>query len=326
MAAVFTTHRKATDYEFEQYIESGGVRSICRAHCKLSGKPVALKIYNKCELSMHSVGHRLSKEQVYREIRNHGKATGHLNVLSLYGAFEDRNAIVLVLEFCEGGDVLKEMRRVVPYPQQRALLIIGGLVSALAHLDANAIIHSDVKPENILICRSVDGDVVKLADFGLSLDASVDLPCQISGTLEYLAPEVASLLLGKLTSDDDVTSATRSTKADVWSCGVTAFEILTGTRLFCAQSSKKCIRKIMMGPKPDKIRALPRLQADFCSMALRVDAENRVSSHELLQHPMFSGQSEFRIENLLRTIERCKSLIPIGFGLRLCSVDRRMAG
>ena len=309
--------RKATDYDFEEYLISDQLRSVCRARCKLSNTTVALKIYNKQQLSKHSAGSLLSKEQVYREVRNHGRVTGHPSVVSLYGAFEDQRAMILVLEYCGGGDIHDEMESLGVYSSQRAQAVARGLVSALAHLDQRGIIHGDVKPENMFLDSAGN---VKLGDFGLSLDVFLDLPCQVSGSLPYIAPELASPLLATAQGErvGRRAWATRSTKADVWSCGVTTFEILTGVRLFRSKDKTKCAMKITMGANADKIQALPKLQADFVTWCLQVDVEARASSHELLQHPWMNGEGKLG-QSLLRAMD---FILTKGLRLRTAGDER----
>lgn len=240
---------------------------------------VCLKVYNKRQLSTESVGAKISRSQVDSEVRNHAKATwaDHPNILSLYGAFEDAKALVLVMEFCPCGSV-RDLLEKGSLPISHAQRVISGLMAAASHLHSLQIIHCDLKPENLLLTS--DGDI-KVADFGLSLDLTLEKPFLATGSLSYCAPEVVSYLL----SDEAGGRCQRTTAADVWSCGAIAFELLAGRCLFCSSTDRTCcILNIARGISAHELDGFPPEATDFILKAMMLNPKTRPSSAMLKKH------------------------------------------
>jgi serine/threonine protein kinase len=127
------------------------------------------------------------------------------------------------MELLEGRSLRSELRQAGPLPLGRALTIAIQVCEALAAAHAAAIIHRDIKPDNVFLQRSKDGEVVKLLDFGIAklLDGDDALPdatasAALLGTPRYMAPE----RLARTRSDD--------ARGDVYSVGVTLFEVIAG--------------------------------------------------------------------------------------------------
>ena len=91
--------------------------------------------------------------------------------------------------------------------------VLNDIILGLMFLHGNKVAHRDLKPENILI--AADGNC-KVCDFGISMWISTeDLKSSISGTRDYLAPELT-------------TNSSFNEKIDIWSVGVICFELLNG--------------------------------------------------------------------------------------------------
>lgn len=104
---------------------------------------------------------------------------------------------------------------------RRVALILAQVADALAHAHAAGVVHRDVKPANILVHRTREGeDIVHVTDFGISLGQTASAltdPGRVMGTAEYLAPE-------------RIRGAASSSATDMYALGVTAFELVTGYR------------------------------------------------------------------------------------------------
>jgi calcium-dependent protein kinase len=154
----------------------------------------------------------------------------HPNILRLYEAFEDHDAIFLVLELCEGGDLLE--RVAAPHdqmPEREAAVLLMQMLGAIQHLHLHGVIHRDVKPENFLFTRREpereplppEVGPMKLIDFGLSRrlsrESGVTMTPKI-GTTEYMAPEAFNGQVAEKQAD----------RIDMWSLGVVLHTMLTG--------------------------------------------------------------------------------------------------
>ena len=155
----------------------------------------------------------------------------HANIIRMYESFEDSAKVHLVLELCEGGDLLERIiaeRERLPEPEMAELVI--QILCSIQHLSLKGIVHRDLKPENFLFTkREPEREPLppsvapmKLIDFGLSRRlssrASVTFTPKI-GTTEYMAPEV--FCGGAI----DVALADRM---DMWSVGVIMHVIFVG--------------------------------------------------------------------------------------------------
>jgi serine/threonine protein kinase len=128
-----------------------------------------------------------------------------------------------VLEFAEKGELYKTLLKT---PEKRfdegtAARYVAQIAQALQYIHRHGVIHRDVKPENILICRE---DELKLADFGWSNFAhETDKRQTYCGTLDYLAPEMVD------------PSHLHDYRVDIWSIGVLIFELCTGKSPFSSE-------------------------------------------------------------------------------------------
>jgi len=128
--------------------------------------------------------------------------------------------LLIVLEFIDGASV-GDLVRKKPFPELIAKVVLKSLCKALARLHRQGIIHSDVKGDNLLISR--EGRVV-LCDFGVSVplqDARDSAGVHVSGSPYFMAPELACKMKRA--------QMTYSDKIDIWSLGITAIEMTTGS-------------------------------------------------------------------------------------------------
>jgi len=154
----------------------------------------------------------------------------HPNVVRLYEAFEDESMIYLVLEVCEGGDLLERVAVTRErLPEREAAVLLAQMLGAVQHLYLRGVVHRDIKPENFLFTRREPGREplppeaapVKLIDFGLSRRLSFEAGMRMTpkiGTTEYMAPEAFA---GRV-------SAALADRADMWSIGVVLHVIFIG--------------------------------------------------------------------------------------------------
>lgn len=154
----------------------------------------------------------------------------HPNVVRLYEAYEDAETIYIVLEVCDGGDLLERVTVACErMPEHVAARLMVQMLCAVQHLGLRGIVHRDLKPENFLFSRrEPEGEPLppsaaplKLIDFGLSRRMAAEGAKSMTpkiGTTEYMAPEA---FLGRI----DPGLADRT---DVWSLGVVLHVIFIG--------------------------------------------------------------------------------------------------
>lgn len=154
----------------------------------------------------------------------------HPNIVRLYEAFEDQSALYLVLELCEGGDLLERVAVARDrLPEREAAMLMAQMLGAMQHLYLRGIVHRDVKPENFLFSRREpereplppERSPLKLIDFGLSRRLSFEAGIRVTpkiGTTEYMAPEAYAGRVNTVLAD----------RTDMWSIGVVLHVIFIG--------------------------------------------------------------------------------------------------
>ncbi|KAF2212144.1 hypothetical protein CERZMDRAFT_111924 [Cercospora zeae-maydis SCOH1-5] len=147
------------------------------------------------------------------------KLLEHPNIVQLYDVWENRNELYLIMEYVKGGELFHYVDERKGLTEDETVYIFRQIVSALLYCHRMLICHRDLKPENILLDR--DTLEVKLIDFGMAAlqpkGRLLSTPC---GSPHYAAPEV----LSNKPYDGPL--------ADVWSCGVILYVMLTGTTPF----------------------------------------------------------------------------------------------
>jgi calcium-dependent protein kinase len=96
------------------------------------------------------------------------KKLDHPNIIKLYEMWEDKSYYFLVMDFCEGGDLLDRIDEKQGLDAGQAAHYLKQVLGALAYLHSNNICHRDIKPENFLLVKKEDVTQIKMIDFGLA--------------------------------------------------------------------------------------------------------------------------------------------------------------
>jgi serine/threonine protein kinase len=208
----FTPGQHIGDYEVISHLGAGGIGDVYKVRHVISQRTEAMKF-----LRPDRTGGDLS-ERFLREIRVLASLS-HPNIARLNTAFRVDDQIAMVMEFIEGDDLHWKLRSPWPRRAVEGLEYIRQVLSALNYAHARGIIHRDIKPSNIMITQE---GYAKLLDFGLAFQAadhSVTRPGFVLGSLHYMSPE-------------QVRGERVDLRSDIYSTGVTLYEILTGRRPF----------------------------------------------------------------------------------------------
>lgn len=205
-------------YRVDAPIATGGMSTVYRGLDIRLDRPVALKVMD----SRYS-----GDQQFLTRFQREAKAVARLKdpgLVAVYDQGLDGRHPFLVMELVEGGTLRELLRERGPMPPHAAAAVLGPVLSGLAVAHRGGLVHRDVKPENVLI--SDDGEV-KIADFGLVravAEAQITSTSVILGTAAYLSPE-------------QVGTGTAGPRSDVYSVGILAYEILTGTTPFTGDNA-----------------------------------------------------------------------------------------
>ena len=212
-------------------IGEGGMAEVYLANDIINKKEVAIKII-KQSTSLDP----LNIARFSRETR--ASATlRHRNIIEIYDVDEYHSKPYMVMEYVKGESLKEVLKKRGTFTIVEACDIIYQLTDALMHAHEHGVIHRDVKPQNIMIKN--DGEI-KLGDFGIALVNDAPHLTQkdiVLGSVHYMAPEVAQ---GK--------SAT--IQSDIYSLGITFFELLTGKLPFMDASAVNIAMKHISEPLP----------------------------------------------------------------------------
>ncbi len=220
-------------YDRLQEIGRGGMGVVYRARQISLGRDVALKFLYRSEFATPS---QLSRFQAEAAAISRLR---HPNFVQIYDYGTHKGCPFLVLEYVEGG-TLANMISGVAQPLSFSTATIESLAMAIQYAHDHGVIHRDLKPNNVLVSA---GGVLKITDLGLAKCTSLDAgpneqgnteSGSLVGTPAYMAPEQVAE-----TRDVLVTPA-----ADVYSLGVTLYQLLTGTVPFNAHSLYELLRQI----------------------------------------------------------------------------------
>lgn len=186
----------------------------------------------------------------------------------------------MLLEFASKGDFFRYFQKVGKLGEQEVANVLYQLLLALKYIHAKDIIHRDIKLENILM---EEGRIVKLCDFGWCSPPGDNQRNIIAGTYEYMAPEV-------------VKREKYSTKIDIWSMGVLAFELLHRYTPFKGPNSAAIMKNITSGLYNIDYSVSQDFR-DFIKKCLTYSPKDRPTAVELLDHPIF---------NTIKSIQLCR--------------------
>ncbi|XP_010427515.1 PREDICTED: CDPK-related kinase 7-like isoform X2 [Camelina sativa] len=274
----------ASHYEIDGEVGRGHFGYTCSAKGRkgsLKGQDVAVKVIPKSKMTT-----AIAIEDVRREVKILRALTGHKNLIQFYDAFEDDENVYIVMELCQGGELLdKILQRGGKYSEEDAKKVMVQILSVVAYCHLQGVVHRDLKPENFLFATKDESSPLKAIDFGLSDYVRPDERLNdIVGSAYYVAPEVLHRTYG--------------TEADMWSIGVIAYILLCGSRPFWARSESGIFRAVLKAEPNFEEAPWPSLSADavdFVKRLLNKDYRKRLTAAQALCHPWLVGSHELKI-------------------------------
>eukprot|EP00041_Stephanoeca_diplocostata_P012356 m.207246 g.207246 ORF g.207246 m.207246 type:complete len:301 (+) comp18923_c0_seq1:1011-1913(+) len=215
-------------------------------------------------------------------------------IVQLKDFFEEQDALYLVLEFADGGELFdlvnEKNEKHETIPESEVQFLFYQIFHAVKYLHGRNIIHRDLKPENILMANVNNTKIIKVTDFGLSNMVEVDRHRDtVCGTPRYQAPEMLQQYrcpYGK--------------EVDMWSLGVILFICLSGCMPFdedAAWHNFTLEEQVLKGEFRFDDEAWSSVSSDakdLIKKLLTVDQKQRCNIDQALEHPWLNGATTQR--------------------------------
>lgn len=273
-------------YSMQEGLGVGAYGTVFKAIEVATGRPVAVKKINLA--AGHCCRRRIEQEvEMLRDLRvNKG-------VARVYETFEERKNLYIVMELCSGGDLRKFIMEEGRLRETQVALVAFQILLLLRDLHQKQIVHGDVKPANFVIANKMSYHLfkrgipfltrgwLKAVDFGCSQHTGVGRIHHKIGTPSHWAPEVFG--------------QNYHIESDMWSLGVTLYELISGRLPFCdnmEERNMRCERELLRAlvfKQPDFSygpwkTASPEI-IDFMKSLLTKEYKKRMTVQQALDHP-----------------------------------------
>jgi DNA-binding NtrC family response regulator len=228
-------------YRLLEKLGEGGMGEVWRARHQLLARPCAIKVIRQDQLG--DAKREAAIERFQLEARTISRLTSP-NTVRLYDfGVSEAGGFYFVMELLTGMDVASAVERFGPLAPERVVALLRQVCRSLAEAHAEGVLHRDIKPQNLFLCRlGLEFDVVKVLDFGLvkTLDdraGQITADGSLTGTPSYMPPE---RVLGGAADE----------RSDLYSLGCVAYWMLTGRPVFTGEPMAVMIHHARTVPVP----------------------------------------------------------------------------
>lgn len=235
-------------YEILEKIGTGGMSDVYKAKCHKLNRFVAVKVL-KQEFS--------ENENFVSKFRVEAQAAAglmHPNIVNVYDVGEENGIYYIVMELVEGITLKKYIEKKARLSYKEAVSIAIQVSMGIEAAHNNHIIHRDIKPQNIIISKE---GKVKVTDFGIAKAATSNtITSNVMGSVHYTSPEQAR---GGYSDE----------KSDIYSLGITMFEMLTGRVPFNGETTVAIAIKHIQEELPSPKEFVPEIPTSVEQIVLK---------------------------------------------------------
>src|SRR5271165_2021615 len=263
------TPQRIGDYEIIRELGHGGMGRVYLARNVLSDRIEAMKV-----LLPDLAGRGDFVARFMREIKTLA-SLDHPNIAALRTAFTAGDQFIMIMEYVEGVTLSQRLEG-GPFSLSDALNYTGQVLSALSYAHGKHVIHRDIKPGNMMLTPQ---GVMKLMDFGLARsadDVGLTATGLTLGSLDYASPE-------------QVQSQPTDERSDLYSLGVSLYQMVTGKRMFSVTSSFSIMQaQVQEIPRPpiEIVPTLPQALNDIIMMSVAKDPAQRFQSADAFRNAL----------------------------------------
>ena len=263
-------------YRVDGLIAKGGMAAVWAGVNQHTGKRVALKVI------LHSFASNGGAAELFRREALAASKVNHPNVVDIFDVIDYEGTTCIVMELLDGETLGSYLARNGHLSLQATVALLLPAMRGVAAVNAQGVVHRDLKPGNIFLCSDPDGRLLttKVLDFGISVmmkragETSTAIePLAMFGTPAYMAPEAIE------------SSPNIDGRADVYGFGVLFFEMLTGKLPFPGPPGVDLLKHILTDPPPKVTLYRPDLSSEVVQMidcALAKNANDRFPDMEHL--------------------------------------------
>ncbi len=273
-------------YQVEKELGKGAMGVVYLGKDPKIGRVVAIKTM---ALSQEFEPDELEdvKQRFFREAETAGRLN-HPNIVTIFDAGEEHDLAYIAMEFLKGRDLVPHAKSGNLLPITRVMDICARVAEALAYAHRQNVVHRDIKPANIMY--DPDTDSVKVTDFGIAriTDSSRTKTGMVLGTPSFMSPEQ---LAGQKIDG----------QSDLFSLGVTLYQLCTGALPFNGETMTQLMYKIANEPPVDILTVnpgVPECLVSIIERALAKDKSQRFANGEEMAAALHACGSLFATGDL----------------------------
>jgi serine/threonine-protein kinase len=248
------------DYEVLGVLGQGGMGAVYRVRNLLSDREEALKL-----VLPHIASNPEAADRFLREIKIQASLQ-HPNIAGLRTAVRVEQGILMIMELIDGPSLEAKLRE-GPMPLGNSIRILDDVLGALAYAHGRGVIHRDIKPPNILLTSR---GMPKLTDFGIARATGSNNLTRTGnalGSVNYMSPE-------------QIMSKPADERSDLYSLGVTFYEMLTGRRPIDGDSEYAVMNAHMMQTPIAPNRLVGSISSEISDVALKALAKSPADRYQ----------------------------------------------
>lgn len=259
-----TADKAIGKYTVSEVMGKGGWSLVYRGHHSTLHFPVAVKML-KHDMAMDP--------DFLKKFQNEATiiaGLNHENIVRVYDIEHQYRTVFIMMEFLEGtalDEVLEDMPRL---GFGRMLNWLIQVCHGLGYAHDQGIVHQDIKPANIFVQKN---EVAKILDFGLACPTGSEDVIDMPGTPFYMAPE-------------QIEGEPVDKRTDIYSLGITAFEMATGQRPFPMKDVQQILQAHAEKPMPDPRELNPDLPAEFAHFIQRATQKNPETRYQSVEEAL----------------------------------------
>ncbi|MDQ6918036.1 MAG: serine/threonine protein kinase [Candidatus Dormibacteraeota bacterium] len=309
--------RHIGEYSVQRELGRGGMGAVYLAEHDVTHEQVAIK-----ELLITAAADPIAVQRFLQEGAVMSRLT-HPNIVGVRGIIEAGLGHYIALEFIEGG-TLRDLLKGGPLPIPQAFAVMHGLLKALDYAHQHAIVHRDVKPENVMLSGMGE---VKVADFGIArltdegATSNATRTGTTVGTPQYMSPE-------------QVTTSKVDARSDLYSAGIVCYEVFCGRPPFEASEADgpfTLFAKHVQAPPPPPTVIHPGLDPALEAVILKSLSkrpEDRYQTGAEFDRELSAIATRLYGPNWVHSLERgtdLATMVPAPIAARMALPDRPAA-